>query len=108
MIADLQLAITMNISEIDVYRDSILVVNQIKGMYEAKEEHIKSYLTKAVELVKRFKLFQITQIPRTKNKEADALCKLASVVWNHLTKKVMVEMLDRKSIDVELVHMLEV
>ncbi|XP_071695267.1 uncharacterized protein [Rutidosis leptorrhynchoides] len=61
----------------------------IAGLRLAKE------LTKA--LTNTFTVFEIKQIPRNRNKKADALSKLASLLYDHFTKKVMVEVLERKS-----------
>ena len=50
----------------------------------------------------------MTQIPRTKNKEADALSKLALVVFSHLTKKVLVKILPQRTIDGEAIEALSI
>nr|GEU88642.1 reverse transcriptase domain-containing protein [Tanacetum cinerariifolium] len=39
-----------------------------------------------------------TQVPRSKNKKADTLCKIASTSFAHLSKHVLVEVLENKSI----------
>nr|GFA12489.1 reverse transcriptase domain-containing protein [Tanacetum cinerariifolium] len=41
---------------------------------------------------------QMGQVPRTKNKKADALSKIASTSFAHLSKQVLVEVLETKSI----------
>nr|GEV16127.1 reverse transcriptase domain-containing protein [Tanacetum cinerariifolium] len=46
-----------------------------------------------------FKEFSIKQIPRGENKKADALSKIASSSFAHLSKQVLVEELREKSID---------
>ncbi|KAJ0435753.1 putative nucleotidyltransferase, Ribonuclease H [Helianthus annuus] len=46
-----------------------------------------------------FKACNIKQIPRSQNKKADALSKLASLTFAHLTKKMLVEVLKAPSID---------
>ncbi|GJY31912.1 reverse transcriptase domain-containing protein [Tanacetum coccineum] len=45
-------------------------------------------------------------IPRNQNQKADVLSKLASVAFNHLTKEVLVEVLNTKSVDVQEVNMI--
>nr|GEY98353.1 reverse transcriptase domain-containing protein [Tanacetum cinerariifolium] len=45
-----------------------------------------------------FKTFSICQVPRSKNKKADALSKIASTSFAHLSKQVLVEVLETKSI----------
>ncbi|GJW59799.1 reverse transcriptase domain-containing protein [Tanacetum coccineum] len=57
------------------------------------------YLEKAKALVNNFKTFSIEQVPRSENKKADALSKIAYTSFAHLTKQVLVEILKRKSIE---------
>ncbi|GKC14277.1 reverse transcriptase domain-containing protein [Tanacetum coccineum] len=49
-------------------------------------------------LVSGFANFSISQVPRSKNKKADALSKIASPSFTHLSKQVLVEVLKEKSI----------
>nr|GEY04604.1 hypothetical protein [Tanacetum cinerariifolium] len=78
--------------------DSKLVANQVLGTYIAKEDNMKKYIDIAKDLVSGFKTFSISQVPRSKNKKADALSKLASTSFAHLSKQVLVEVLETKSI----------
>ena len=55
-----------------------MVMGQVNGTYEAKEERMKKYLEKVLHLVKKFKKTDFVQIPREENMEADALAKEAS------------------------------
>ncbi|GKF24589.1 reverse transcriptase domain-containing protein, partial [Tanacetum coccineum] len=81
--------------------DSRLVANQVNGSYIAKESAMVQYLNKVKTLAKSFKEFSIKQIPRSKNKKADALSKIASTSFAHLNKQVLVEELKEKSINKE-------
>ena len=58
--------------------DSQLVIGQVNGTCEAKEEQMRKYLNKVVRLVKKFKEVDFVQISREKNLEADTLAKEAS------------------------------
>ncbi|KAL0444230.1 UNVERIFIED_CONTAM: hypothetical protein Slati_2145700 [Sesamum latifolium] len=60
------------------YSDSQLIVKQVVGTYEAKEESMIQYLQQIMELKTSFKHFQIIQIPREENIKVDCLSKLAS------------------------------
>ncbi|KAL0444710.1 UNVERIFIED_CONTAM: hypothetical protein Slati_2193700 [Sesamum latifolium] len=60
------------------YSDSQLVVKQVEGTYEAKEESMIQYLQQIIDLKSKFHHFQIIQIPREENTKADSLSKLAS------------------------------
>ncbi|GJR42317.1 reverse transcriptase domain-containing protein [Tanacetum coccineum] len=66
--------------------------------YVAKEENIIKYLEKAKSLISGFANFSISQIPRSKNKKADALSKITSTSFTHLSKQVLIEVLKEKSI----------
>ncbi|KAL0356076.1 UNVERIFIED_CONTAM: Ribonuclease HI [Sesamum radiatum] len=60
------------------YSDSQVIVKQVKGAYEAKEEKMIQYLQQITDLKAKFHYFQIIQIPREENAKADSLSKLAS------------------------------
>ena len=59
--------------------DSQLVIGQINGTYEAKEERVKKYLNRVIRLVKRFKEADFVQILREENVETNTLAKEASM-----------------------------
>ncbi|KAL0416680.1 UNVERIFIED_CONTAM: hypothetical protein Slati_3499900 [Sesamum latifolium] len=71
------------------YLDSQLIVKQVEGTYEAKEESMIQYLQQITDLKTKFHHFQIIQIPREENAKADSLSKLASTLedcWiRHIT-----------------------
>ena len=68
-----ELARSVEARTILVLGDSQLVMGQINGTYEAKEERMRKYLNRAIRLVKRFKEADFVQIPREENVEADTL-----------------------------------
>lgn len=51
------------------------------------------------ELARSFKSFLIKQIPWGENTRVDALSKLASTSFDHINKKVLVEILPERSIN---------
>ncbi|KAL0414928.1 UNVERIFIED_CONTAM: hypothetical protein Slati_3324700 [Sesamum latifolium] len=53
------------------YSDSQLVVKQVEGTYEAKEESMIQYLQQITDLKTKFHHFQIIQIPREENAKAN-------------------------------------
>ncbi len=77
LIEGLKLALDKKIDSIEVFSDSQLVVKQIKGEYAVKDEQLKRLHKEANKLIKRFRNFNITHIPRDKNKKADMLAKSA-------------------------------
>ncbi|GJV57465.1 reverse transcriptase domain-containing protein [Tanacetum coccineum] len=98
LIAGLRIAAQMGVQNVQVNVDSKLVANQVLGTYVAKEENMIKYLEKVKGLVSGFANFSISQVPRSKNKKADALSKIASTSFAHLSKQVLVEVLQEKSI----------
>ncbi|GJT09977.1 reverse transcriptase domain-containing protein [Tanacetum coccineum] len=103
----LELSTRLEVHHLQAFTDSLLVTNHVKGTYEAREESMKRYIAKVQSLQERFKSFSITQIPHSKNKRANALSKLASSSFVHLTKKVLVEIIPCRSIDMKTVNTVE-
>ncbi|GJW58793.1 reverse transcriptase domain-containing protein [Tanacetum coccineum] len=99
LIAGLELATRLEVSHLKVFCDSLLITNHVKGIYEVREDLMKRYLAKTQRLLENFKSFSITQIPHSKSKRADALSKLASSSFVHLTKNVLVNVKPYRSID---------
>ncbi|GJV90795.1 NYNRIN-like protein [Tanacetum coccineum] len=97
LMARLELAVHMEAECLEVYIDSLLIANQVEGLYEVNEELMKRYLAKVKELHDHFNSFTITQITQSKNKRTDTLSKLASSSFAHLTKSVMVEVVPCRS-----------
>ena len=61
-----------------VQNDSKLVIGQIKGDYEAKEERMQKYLRLTKHLTWEFDKVEFAHIPRSQNMMADEVSKLAS------------------------------
>ncbi|XP_071712643.1 uncharacterized protein [Rutidosis leptorrhynchoides] len=100
LLSGLRMAEKMGIKYLKVSVDSQLVANQMNGMFEARDPAMQNYLALAEEMANKFKRFSITQVPRSLNKKADALSKLASSVFSHFAKDIWVEVLSQKSTDV--------
>ncbi|KAL0400379.1 UNVERIFIED_CONTAM: hypothetical protein Sradi_2381200 [Sesamum radiatum] len=73
--------------------DSQLVTKQVEGEYEVKEERMKGYLQEIGELTSRLKSFQLYQIPRIENTEADYLARLTNSLVNCSTHNITVRTL---------------
>ncbi|KAK1587454.1 hypothetical protein Q3G72_013021 [Acer saccharum] len=83
LIAGLDLAKNLNVKIIKVRSDSQLVVRQINGTYEARDQRMSAYLNKVKQLQSTFDEFSIEQIPRSENTRADALANLGSTTTNN-------------------------
>ncbi|GJX72367.1 reverse transcriptase domain-containing protein [Tanacetum coccineum] len=99
--AGLRIVAQIGVRNVHVSVDSKLVANQVLGTYVAKEENMVKYLEKAKNLISSFANFSIIQVPKSKNKKADALSKIASTSFAHLSKQVLVEVLKEKYIHEE-------
>ncbi|XP_074301214.1 uncharacterized protein LOC141632573 [Silene latifolia] len=73
LILGLQLALELQISRIEVYSDSQLIVNHVNNVYTSRDPKMIAYLEVEKELKLLFASFNIQQIPRDQNVEADAL-----------------------------------
>ncbi|XP_073014539.1 uncharacterized protein [Primulina eburnea] len=75
-------------SRIILYSDSQLVTQQIKCVYEAKDDRMFKYL-KLISQAESFVGWSIEQIPRGENGEADALAKMAASLSEVNTREVL-------------------
>ncbi|GKA93322.1 reverse transcriptase domain-containing protein [Tanacetum coccineum] len=108
LIAGLRIAKKMGVQNLQVNVDSKLVANQVNGTYVAKETDMIKYLEKVKTLASAFREFSIKQVPRNGNKKADALSKMASTSFAHLSKQVLVEELKEKSVnEIEVLAVVE-
>ncbi|XP_070020166.1 uncharacterized protein LOC142180859 [Nicotiana tabacum] len=76
LIAGLELAWGLGVIEIKY--DLQLVVNQIYGIFDTKEERMQQYMIKVQTLLTCFREWSITHIPREENVEEDTLANLGS------------------------------
>nr|GEU86944.1 reverse transcriptase domain-containing protein [Tanacetum cinerariifolium] len=83
LIAGLRIVARIGVQNVHISVDSKLVANQVLGTYVAKDENMIKYLEKVKSLVNGFTNFSISQVPRSKNKKADALSKIASTSFAH-------------------------
>ncbi|GJY50751.1 reverse transcriptase domain-containing protein, partial [Tanacetum coccineum] len=99
LIVGLKISEQMGVENLQANVDSRLVANQVNGTYDVKETDMIRYLEKVKTLTGSFKVFLIKQVPRSENKKADALSKIASTSFAYLSKQVLVEELKEKSIN---------
>jgi len=63
---------------IEIFGDSMLVINHLGGIYEYRSEILISYYESCLPLLKEFKDFRLEYIPRLHNDEANRLAQHAS------------------------------
>ena len=91
LLTGLSLAKALGAKNLIVQANSQLIIGQVKGDYEAKEERMQKYLKIVKWLSQHFGSLDFVQIPRAKNLEADFLARLASSDNYNTTFKLCVE-----------------
>ncbi|XP_074374604.1 uncharacterized protein LOC141715015 [Apium graveolens] len=79
LIVGLTTTIDLKINHICINCESLLIVNHVKGIYEVKDEKMTAYHRIVKELQHKFTTFNIQQIPKELNTQADALACLGAV-----------------------------
>ncbi|XP_070036885.1 uncharacterized protein [Nicotiana tomentosiformis] len=80
MIAGLELARSLGAEVVEAKCDSLLVVNQVNGTFEVREDPMQRYLDKLQVTLHRFKEWTLQHVLREQNSEVDALANLGSSV----------------------------
>ena len=71
-------AISQEEKKVEVFSDSKLVCEQIKGNFKVKNKNIYPLFVLAKKLISKFESFSISHIGREDNEEADELAKKAT------------------------------
>ncbi|XP_076948640.1 uncharacterized protein LOC143620976 [Bidens hawaiensis] len=78
--------------------DSLLVANQVKGDYEAKDTKLVENFKKVKELLQSFEEYEVVHISQGLNKNVGARSKLPFVAFDHLAKDFKVKTTKQPSI----------
>lgn len=68
----LEAARARQVSEVDIYMDSLLVVNQMRGVFKVRNRDLWPIHSAIADLVRQFKRVSFNHVPRELNKLADA------------------------------------
>ena len=82
-----------------IQNDSKLVIGQIKGDYEVKEERMQKYVRLTRHLTQEFDKVEFAQIPRSQNMTADEVSKLALLEEEGINTNLEMEVQKRPSIE---------
>ena len=74
------MAIEMGISQLQIFGDFKLVINQILEQYDVKKEDLVPYCKYGKKLLANFEAITLEHIPRKENRQADALANLATAL----------------------------
>ena len=76
---------------IKLFLDSRLVIGQVKGEFEAKDERMQGYLSQVKCLQLKFDSFDLLHVPRSDNAHADSLAMLATSSAQDLPRVILIE-----------------
>ena len=77
LIEALEYCIKNNITEVVIYLDSLLVVQQVNLEYKVKSKKLQEYYNKALNLINEINTIKILHVRRELNKRADQLANQA-------------------------------
>ena len=78
LIKGLELLKEVHADAVEIFGDSMLVINQLAGIYECRSEVLITYYEKSIQLLREFKDFRLEHVPRLHNEEANRLAQHAS------------------------------
>ena len=78
LLVGIGLVLSVQASHLDIWSDSQLLVNQVQGEYEARDVRMMRYLEKVKIQLQKFCEWNVTQITREENAQADALAKVTT------------------------------
>ena len=99
LIAGLKLALSLGIVSLIVRSDSQLVSKQVGKSYQTKDDRMKKYLGIVERLVDKFENFEIKQISREDNQQADALANLGSTLETNQDKHISLYFLTTSALE---------
>ena len=83
LIKGLELLKEVRADAVEIFGDSMLVINQLAGIYKCPSEVLITYYEKSMQLLKEFKDFRLEHVPRLHNEEDNRLAQHASEKGDH-------------------------
>ena len=74
-----------------MFSNSRLIVNQVKGELEARDERMQGYLSQVRHLESGFESFSLLHVPRSGNIHANALAMLVTSLAQSLPRVILIE-----------------
>ncbi|XP_012827722.1 PREDICTED: uncharacterized protein LOC105949002 [Erythranthe guttata] len=89
-IRGMEIAHELGARVVRIYSDSQLVIHQLEGDYEVKNDRMKGYVNKARAVQETFEACTVHQLPRSDNQRADFLAKIGSSVVDCVERKITI------------------
>jgi ribonuclease HI len=87
-IIGLEVALELKAKKLEVFGDSLLIICQVKGEWQTKDEKLKLYQNYLLRSANEFEEIKFTHISRDKNQFVDALATLASMTQVDIRSKI--------------------
>jgi ribonuclease HI len=81
----------VNAEVVEIFADAQLVINQLAGEYECKDDILRVYHEECLQLLREFKIVRLEHIPKIHNSEANRLAQGASGYRPILTVELSAE-----------------
>ncbi|XP_075669848.1 uncharacterized protein LOC142639574 [Castanea sativa] len=101
LLAGLRVVSDLGAKKVVVYSDSCLVVNQVRGSFEAKDPRMIEYLRLVKRTMSNFSSVRVEQVAKGQNRHADSLAALASLIADEVPQMIRVELVAEPSINVK-------
>ena len=108
LLEGMAMVLRMGGKSIKLFSDSRLVVGQVKGEFEAKDERMRGYLSQVKIMQMEFESFSLLHVPRSGNAHADSLATLATSSAQNLPRIILIEDLHRPSTTANVVQINQV
>ena len=99
ILTGLRLGKALSAKNLLIQCDLKLVIGQIRGEYETKEERMQKHLKLTKDLTQKFDTLEFMRIPRSQNMEADEVSKLAASEGGDIITELAMEVQKHPSIE---------
>ena len=82
---------------IELFSNLRLIIGQVKGQFETKDEMMQGYLSQVKSMQSKFDSFNLLHVPRSGNTHADSLAMLATSSAQDLPRVILVDDLYKTS-----------
>ena len=100
LLVGLRVVSDLGAKEVEIYSDSLLIVNQVQGSFEAKDPWMMEYLQLVKQIVDHFQKVRVIQVAWGQNRHADSLATLVSSLAKKIPWLIKVEVVAEPSINV--------
>lgn len=90
LLVGMKMAHEIGVKNLEVYSDSMLIVNKVCGEFKVWHENLVPYHTATIQLAEKLKSFYIEHLPHYWNAYADALASVSLALQPWALEKVLV------------------